>query len=354
MTRLPLSLGYDVVLAPGFAGLGAELARVLGAGRCVLVTNDVVGPLHAAAALAELGHWDVTTLTLPDGEAHKDEATWSRLCRSLLDAGVDRRTPLLALGGGVTGDMAGFAAATVLRGLPFVQVPTTVLAMVDASVGGKTGVNTPHGKNLLGSFHQPRLVWAPLEVLGTLPPAERRCGLGEVVKHALIAGEAALAELERDATALAAGDGDALARAIAMSVRTKAAIVEEDPLECGRRAVLNLGHTLGHALESVLGYGELRHGEAVALGLVAACRFGVAQGMTDPSLPGRTAGLLAALGLPTVLPRAVDPAELARAAGFDKKRERGMVKLVLCAAPGDVRLVPHPLTSLLDLALTLA
>ncbi len=347
--HIPVAAGgaeYDVVVAEGLTGLGAALSVGRGPGRCVVVTNPVVAPLHAARLRAELegAGWHVEQLEVPDGEANKTLATWEALVGGLLAARVDRQTPVLALGGGVTGDIVGFAAATVLRGVPLVQVPTTLLAMVDSSVGGKTGVNTASGKNLVGAFHQPVLVWAALDTLATLPDAELRCGFGEVVKHAVLAGEEALATCEALAPALVARDPAALARMVADSVRTKAAVVAEDPHEQGRRAVLNLGHTLGHALESVCGYGVLRHGEAVALGLLGMTRFAEAEGwLTEPSLPRRLESLIAALGLPISAPADVDPAALARAVGYDKKRLRGMLRIVVPCAPGRIELRSLPL-----------
>ncbi|MES2642552.1 MAG: 3-dehydroquinate synthase [Myxococcota bacterium] len=346
--RIPVAVAgaaYDVVVADTFAGLGAAMAELRAPGRCVVVTNPVVGPLHAAALEAELrgAGWLPERLDVPDGEAHKTLASWQGLVEGLLVARVDRHTPVLALGGGVTGDLVGFAAATVLRGLPLVQVPTTLLAMVDSSVGGKTGVNTPHGKNLVGAFHQPELVWAALDTLRTLPDAELRCGFGEVVKHVVIRGEEALAACEALAPALVRRDAVALARMVADSVRTKAEIVAEDPHEAGRRAILNLGHTLGHAVETVCGYGVVRHGEAVALGLLGMTRYAARQGwLADPGLPARLHALCLALGLPTVVPPGVDATALVAAVGFDKKRARGMVRLVVPSAPGriDLRSLP--------------
>lgn len=335
---------YPVILAPGLDGLGAALTEVLPVGRCVLVTNTVVGPLHAEAALASLraAGWDPALVTLIDGEEHKDAANWLGLVDALLDAKVDRKTPVLALGGGVTGDMVGFAAASTQRGLPFVQVPTTLLAMVDASVGGKTGVNTRHGKNLLGAFWQPRLVYAPFATLRTLSDPELRCGLGEVVKHAMIAGEEAFAACESHAPSLAGRDEAALTRVVRDSVKTKAAVVEADPRESGLRAILNLGHTVGHAVEAVAGYGALRHGEAVALGLVAITRFARARGWsTDPTLADRLEALLLALGLPVRAPLALSPEALAAAVFFDKKRTRGSITIAVPVSLGRVDL--HPL-----------
>lgn len=345
--RVPVNIagaGYEVVLADDFVGIGDALSALLPRGRCVVVTNPIVGPLHASGLLDALtsAGWDPVAVEVADGEHAKHLDTWRSLVDALLDARVDRRTPVLALGGGVTGDLVGFAAATVLRGVPFVQVPTTLLAMVDASVGGKTGVNTRQGKNLVGAFHQPSLVWAPFHTLGTLPDDELRCGLGEVVKHAVIAGEDALVACEALAPALVGLEPAALRRVVADSVRTKAAIVADDPLEQGSRALLNLGHTLGHALEQVCGYGVLRHGEAVALGLLAMTRWVAATGeLEQPDLPARLERLLGALDLPTVPPTGLDPAALARAVGFDKKRARGRLRVILPLAPG--RVVLHDL-----------
>lgn len=354
-TSIPVSVDgvpYSVTLARSLDELGHALAAVLPTGRCVLVTNDVVGPIHAKAATAALAQagWDPTTIVIADGEDRKDASTWLALVNALLDARVDRRTPVLALGGGVTGDMVGFAAASTQRGLPFVQVPTTLLAMVDASVGGKTGFNTAHGKNLVGAFWQPRLVYAPFSTLSTLPDAEIRCGLGEVVKHVLIAGESELAACEAMAPALLARDEAALAQVVAASVRTKAAIVEADPREVGVRATLNLGHTVAHAVESVAGYGALRHGEAVAIGLAAMCRYARSRGwMTDPALCDRVERLLIGLGLPTTAPDSMSVAALAAAALFDKKRSRATVTIAVPVAPGQVELRPLPVHEVQDL-----
>lgn len=354
-SRIPITVEggtYPVVLAPGLGGLGAGLAQLMPVGRCVLVTNSVVGPLHAASARASLvgAGWEVADVVVPDGEDHKDATTWLGLVDALLDARVDRKTPVLALGGGVTGDMVGFAAASTQRGLPFVQVPTTLLAMVDASVGGKTGINTRQGKNLLGAFWQPRLVWAPFDTLHTLPDAELRCGLGEVVKHVLISGEDALAACEDRAPALVARDDVALAAVVRESVQTKARVVEADPRETGLRAILNLGHTAAHAVEAVAGYGELRHGEAVALGLVAMCRFAEARGWVEsPGLAARVERLLQRLGLPVSLPTDLDHGALVAAVSFDKKRTRGTITIAVPVAPGRVVLRPLPVEEVPDL-----
>ncbi len=338
-------VAYPVVLAPGLGGLGDALGAVLPVGRAVLVSNDVVGPLHCNAAEASLRQsgWEVVRLTIPDGEHQKTLETWHALVNAILSAGVDRRTPVLALGGGVTGDLVGFAASAALRGLPFVQVPTTLLAMVDASVGGKVGVNSPIGKNLVGAFWQPRLVYAPFDTLSTLDDAELRCGLGEVVKHAILAGESALQDVERTAAELVSRAPEALANAVRASVNCKAAVVAADPRESGVRATLNLGHTLGHAVETVAGYGTIRHGEAVAMGLVAICRFSERRGWAAPGLARRVETLCAALSLPVRFPGDLDRHALERAVTFDKKRDRATITLVVPSAPGRVELRGLPL-----------
>jgi 3-dehydroquinate synthase len=330
---------YPVVVAPTFAGLGAAIP--LSPGRCVVVTNPVVGALYAEPLLGELrsAGWNPSVLLIPDGESHKTLETWEDLLLRLLPL-VDRKTPVIALGGGVTGDLVGFAAATALRGVPFVQVPTTLLAMVDASVGGKTGVNVAAGKNLVGAFYQPILVWAALSTLTTLPDSEFRCGLGEVVKHAVIAGDSALHRCET--TELL--DRSTVGALVTDSVTTKARIVEADERENGQRALLNLGHTLGHAVEAVAGFGTVAHGEAVALGMLGVTAFAGSRGwLSSPDLFSRLHTLFGRLGLPQKLPFSADPDALARAVGFDKKRARGTLSLVVPEAPGRVVLRALPL-----------
>ncbi len=358
MRHIPLTLGYTVVIAPAFAGLGAAMRVALEGDvweskghptrRCLVVTNEIVDSLHGASArdaLAAAG-WLPVTVRIPEGERHKTTETWLALVDAILDVGIDRRTPIVALGGGVVGDVAGFAAATLLRGVPIIQVPTTLLAMVDASVGGKTGVNGRQGKNLIGAFHQPRLVWAAVSALTTLPVAEVRCGLGEIVKHAVIDGEAAFAALESSAGPLSVGDPTALVAAIEHSVTTKARIVDADPHERGPRAVLNLGHTVGHAIEAVAGFGVVPHGQAVALGLLAEARW-AAHNLpgAGPALPARVERLLGRLGLAVRPPSVLDVEALVAAIAFDKKRAHAMVQIAVPVAVGDVRLHLLPLSA---------
>jgi len=362
-TRLLVALGdrsYPVHVVPtGLDGLGEAMAGVLPPDRCVLVTNPRVGGLHGPAALASLraAGFRAAVVEVPDGEASKTLSTWADLVDGLLDAGIDRTTPIVALGGGVTGDVAGFAAATVLRGVPLVQVPTSLLAMADASVGGKTGVNARQGKNLVGAFHQPRLVYAATSVLSTLDDAEFRSGLGEVVKHAVIADADLFAWLETSARALRARDPAATAHAVLRCCEIKAGIVAADEREAGPRAVLNLGHTAGHALETALGHGVLRHGEAVAVGMLAEARFWSTRG-GGQDVPARVASLLAALGLPLAAPRTPDPAAFARrlaaAVAMDKKGARGTFVLVKPLRVGCVHLERIQRDDLPDLLALLA
>ena len=340
---------YPLHAAP-LAQLGPRLAEVLPSGPAMLVTNSVVGPLYGDAAEASLRAAGFTPrrFVLPDGEVHKTLRTWQDLVSQLLGAGVDRCTPVLALGGGVTGDIVGFAAATVMRGLPLVQVPTTLLAMVDSSVGGKTGVNTPLGKNLVGAFHQPVMVHAALDTLGTLSDAEYRCGLGEVVKHALIADAAFFGWLEAEAEAVIGRQEAAVAHVVRRCCQIKAEVVQEDEREAGRRAVLNCGHTIGHAIERVLGYGVIRHGEAVGIGLVAEANIAVRRGVAEPGLPGRIEALLVRLGLP--VRTLADPPAVVKATQMDKKRLHGKLKVAFPTAIGRVELAEIEAAEMLDAA----
>lgn len=290
---------------------------------------------EAARSLAAAG-FEVARLDVPAGEASKSREQLARVEDFLLGARVDRHTPVVALGGGVLGDLTGFAAATVLRGVPWVQVPTTLLAQVDSSVGGKTGINHSLGKNLLGAFHQPSLVFVDTSYLRTLPLRDVRAGLAEVVKYGLIADPTLLSALEAQAETLAAGEPLALLPFIRRSCELKAAIVAEDERETtGRRALLNLGHTFGHALEYLAGYGVLRHGEAVAVGLCMAAKVSRSLGWCDDALVERVASLLRRLGLPTDLP--FEPAALAEAMRHDKKLLGKRVHFILIEGAGRLR-----------------
>ncbi len=348
--RLPVPLGdgraYEVVVGDGLlARAGALLAPALPARRVAVVTDEAVVPLHLPAlraGLEEAGFAVAATVAVPPGEASKGFAALERVLEALLAAGIDRRTAVLALGGGVVGDLAGFAAAVALRGLPFVQLPTTLLAQVDSSVGGKTGVNLAAGKNLAGAFHQPRIVLADTATLATLPPRELRAGYAEVAKHGLLSGEALWGWCEGHGERLVAGDRAALAHAVLESCRLKAGVVAADEREEsaeGGRALLNLGHTFGHALEAECGYGgALLHGEAVAVGLGLAAALSARLGHCSQELPGRVMAHLAACGLPARigdLPRGFSAAALLGRMRRDKKARDGALRFVLLRGPGE-------------------
>ena len=330
---------YEILFG-GLESIGEAVSEVCAKGRCFVVTNPVVGPLYAKIVEKSLltAGWSPTVLNIPDGEANKSLETWSKLLCELLDNGVDRSTPVLALGGGVTGDIVGFAAASVLRGVPFIQVPTTLLAMVDSSVGGKTGVNTPHGKNLAGAFYQPSLVYIDVDTLNTLEREEFRAGIGEVVKHALLADADFFGWLEGNVSAIKALDRASLCFLVRRCCEIKGAVVAQDELESGWRAVLNLGHTIAHALEKVLGFGEIRHGEAVAVGLVAEATMAVQMGVCDPLVVPKLSGLLEEFGLPTGI-KMVSDEDLVDAVNGDKKLRRGKLLLPVPFCVGEVKLL---------------
>ena len=353
---LTVSLGersYPIRVGAGLiAEAGAQIQEVLPDRRLVVVTDETVAGLHLEPLLASLdeaglGHGEIV---LPAGEATKDFAHLERLTGDLLDARVDRRTLLVALGGGVVGDLAGLAAAVTLRGLDFVQIPTTLLAQVDSSVGGKTGINTRQGKNLVGAFHQPRLVLADTAALSTLPTRELLAGYAEVVKYGLIGDPEFFGWLEAKGEALLAGDPDARRHAVLTSCRAKAEVVAADEREAGRRALLNLGHTFGHALEAGCGYGgALLHGEAVAIGMVMAFDLSVRLGLCPAGDAVRVRRHLAAVGLPTGLERldnaALDPDTLLGHMAQDKKAQDGKITFVLLRGIGQAFLASDVETS---------
>ncbi len=354
--RIVVPLGartYRVEVGAGTRhALGARAQAAAQGKQVVLVTDEgVLEPWakQARAALEQASH-AVTEVCLQAGEAHKNITSIERIWDAALDAGVDRDALVIAVGGGVVGDMAAFAASTLLRGVAFGQLPTTLLAMVDSAVGGKTGIDRRQGKNLVGSFHQPRFVLCDVETLATLPLAERRAGLAEVVKSAWLDGEASVAMLEARAEALLRGDLDATIDAVRMSVQLKARIVTEDERESGMRATLNLGHTLGHAIEVASGYTALRHGEAVALGMVAAFRLAARLSGQDEGHGVRVEALLKRLGLPIDVDRYLDERTLSFI-DADKKKKGGKVRFVVPHAPGDTRLVSLASTEIAQLVL---
>lgn len=339
--RLSLALSssaYDIVIGEGLLRrAGALLAPVLPQKRVVVVTDETVAPLHLPALLDGLDQTGIQThtITVPSGETSKQLATYDSVVDQFLAAGVERRTAVIALGGGVVGDLAGFAAATTLRGLPFVQVPTTLLSQVDSSVGGKTGINTRHGKNLLGAFHQPRVVLADTDTLATLPRRELLAGYAEVVKAGLI-GDAAFFEwCEANGTAVIAGDREAQADAIRRACAFKAQVVSDDEREekpSNGRALLNLGHTFGHSLEAELGYGTILHGEAVATGIGLAFRLSARLGLCPARDADRVIAHLTTVGLPAelhMLNRRLSARRLVDHMRRDKKTRDGRLTFVL-------------------------
>lgn len=339
---LEVALGaraYPIHVGPGLLADAAHWRDALRGRHALVVTNEVVAPLYLPRVLPVLAGLRHASLVLPDGEAHKTLASAGRIFDALAALGATRDACIVALGGGVVGDLAGFAAACWMRGIDFVQMPTTLLAMVDSSVGGKTGVNLPAGKNLVGAFHQPRAVIADTETLASLPAREYRAGLAEVVKYGAIGDAAFLAWLEANAASLAARDPATLVAAIVASCRHKAAIVARDEQERGERALLNFGHTFGHALETAGGYGTLLHGEAVAIGMLLAARLSAALGRAPPADAARLGALLSALGLPCTLPPGVDPQRLVALMRLDKKNLGGHLRLVLWRGVGAAEVV---------------
>lgn len=327
----PVHIGPDLLVRVG--GLVRELVSPLGdlSPRCAIVTNPVVRDLYAPQVVVSLSAagFEPHVLTVPDGEAFKTVETVSRIYDGLIDAQLDRRSIVFALGGGVVGDMAGFAAATLLRGVQFVPLPTTLLATVDASIGGKTAVDHPRGKNLLGAFKQPLAIVADTTTLHTLPAAEWRSGMAEVVKHAIIADPGLFEQLELSEykTTMEAW--------LPRAMRVKVDIVGRDPFERNERAKLNLGHTFGHAFERVSGY-SLRHGDAVAAGIVCAARLAARRGMCAPALVARIKQLLARLDMPFNLPTGMPAGAVLDAMQTDKKRVAGRLQFILPRALGDV------------------
>ena len=334
---------YRIDIAPDLLDDGALLASHLRGRHALLVSDAQVAPLYAQrvqAALAAARPDAKLALHVFDaGEASKTLANFSGVIDALAALGATRDACIYALGGGVVGDLAGFAAACWMRGIDCVQLPTTLLAMVDSSVGGKTAVDIPQGKNLVGAFHPPRAVIADTATLRSLPPRELRAGFAEVIKYGAIVDAPFLDWLEANADALLAGDDALVAEAIARSCRHKAAITERDPFEHGERALLNFGHTFGHAIETEQGYGGLNHGEAVAVGMVLAARLSAALGLADAADGQRLRALLQRYGLPTEVPQGLDPAALVARMRLDKKAQGSGLRFVLWNGAGKARVV---------------
>lgn len=341
---------YGIDIGTGLLG-DAQTYQSLPLGRVALVvSNSVVAPMYAAPLrqALEKRYSKVFLLILPDGEIHKDWPTLQLIFDALLQNQCDRKTVLFALGGGVVGDMTGFAAACYMRGVPFVQVPTTLLAQVDSSVGGKTAINHPLGKNMIGAFYQPLLVVCDLDVLQTLPDRELSAGLAEVIKYGPIADMAFMGWLEDNLDALLAKDSAALAHAIERSCQIKADVVAQDEREQGLRAILNFGHTFGHAIESGMGYGQWLHGEGVGCGMVMAAHLSERLNLVDAAFVERLKRLISRAGLPTKAPilcRQDNAGRYLELMRVDKKSEGGELRFVLIDGPGKacVRAAPDAL-----------
>lgn len=331
---------YPVWIGPGLLGDSARWRARIRGRHVLVVSNTTVAPLYMK--LLEKGldglkhaHW-----LLDDGETHKTFANVGKVLDALAALGATRDACVIALGGGVVGDLAGFAASCWMRGIDFIQVPTTLLSMVDSSVGGKTGVNLPAGKNLVGAFHQPRAVVADIDVLRTLPQREYLAGVAEIVKGAAIGDEPFFAWLEANADALAAREAGVLVEAIARKCRYKAGVVARDETEQGERALLNLGHTFGHALETAGNYSEILHGEGVAIGMVLAARLSARLGMASDADTQRLLVLLQRLGLPTEPSRVHEASRILDLMRLDKKNTAGTLRLILWRGVGKAEIVP--------------
>jgi len=334
---------YDILIGAGLLQAAASWQGLPPAAHAVVVSNTAVHGHFGAALLHALQphYGKVSTVLLPDGEQHKNWTSLNLIFDHLLASGCDRKTVLFALGGGVVGDITGFAAATYMRGVPFVQVPTTLLAQVDSSVGGKTAINHPLGKNMVGAFYQPQRVLCDLATLDTLPDRELRAGLAEVIKYGPIADMVFLDWIEDQLDALLARDRAALAHAVRRSCEIKAQVVGQDEKETGLRAILNFGHTFGHAIEAGMGYGRWLHGEAVACGMVIAADLSAELGLIDRSLATRLQRLIERAGLPVQAPQ-MPMAQWFERMGVDKKAADGDIRYVLLFGPGQARMQTAP------------
>jgi 3-dehydroquinate synthase len=337
MQTLTLELGdrsYPIDIGRGLLEDPARFAPRIRGKRVMIVTNETVAPLYLDRIRRTLGDFRPETVILPDGEKYKTLETLNQVYTALLEARFDRKATLVALGGGVIGDITGFAAASYQRGVDFIQVPTTLLSQVDSSVGGKTGVNHPLGKNMIGAFHQPRCVVIDTDTLDTLPDRELRAGIAEIIKYGLICDRPFFDWLETHMEGLLARDPEALAYAIHRSCQDKAQVVAEDEREGGRRAILNLGHTFGHAIETGMGYGVWLHGEGVATGMVMAARMSRRLGWLNDDDLARTEALIRRAGLPVEPPMEITPQRFAELMSVDKKVLDGQLRLVLLRSIG--------------------
>lgn len=342
MEKVHIDLGersYPIVISEGLLEQADTWSALPKAATALIVTNDVVAPLYLNALKQALSgqYSQVHEVVLPDGEAHKDWQTLNLIFDTLLQRGCDRKTVLFALGGGVVGDMTGFAAASYMRGVPFVQVPTTLLSQVDSSVGGKTAINHPLGKNMIGAFYQPQLVVCDLATLETLPARELSAGLGEIIKYGPIADMQFFEWLEQNMDGLLRRESGLLMHAVKRSVEIKAWVVGQDEKESGLRAILNFGHTFGHAIEAGMGYGNWLHGEGVAAGMVMAAELSQRLGMVDASFVLRLRTLIERAGLPVrgaVIDEQDNVGRYLDLMRVDKKSEAGEIRFVLIDGPG--------------------
>jgi 3-dehydroquinate synthase len=338
MKNLELNLGersYPIFIARDLLGKADLWGKYIAGQQVCIVTNDTIAPLYLDKLKTQLGDKEVCEVVLPDGEAYKTLATLEQIFDTLIEKNHNRGTTLIALGGGVVGDMCGFAAACYQRGVQFIQIPSTLLSMVDSSVGGKTGVNHPLGKNMIGAFHQPNCVVADLSLLDTLPDREFAAGMAEVIKYGLICDAPFFEWMEKNIAGLMSRDSDLLAEAVYRSCVNKAEVVAEDERESGRRAILNLGHTFGHAIETAEGYGNWLHGEAVSAGMVLAMALSVELGWLSSDILSRGEKLLKIVGLPILPPANMDVDQFLQLMGRDKKVLDGRLRLVLLKGLGE-------------------
>jgi len=345
MTEIKVELGersYPIVTGWNIlAGLGEYLANMMGRKKVLIISNPLVFDLYGESLVdsMETAGFTVTTALVPDGEEAKSLETVAKVYGGCCQAGLDRRSVVLALGGGVVGDLAGFVAATFMRGINFVQVPTTLLAQVDSSIGGKVGINLPQGKNLVGAFYQPKLVYMDLQTLKTLPLRELRTGIAEIIKYGVLDSEEFFSYLEDNMELLLKVDGEALSYTVNKSCSIKSDIVSQDEQEGGVRAVLNLGHTIGHAIEALSGYQQFRHGEAVAIGMKYAGGIALKLNLWSAQDQERLENLIGRAGLPQELP-GYSGEELLRVMALDKKNIDGKLTFALPEKIGQVKIVP--------------
>jgi 3-dehydroquinate synthase len=343
MQTLTVRLGersYPLYIGKGTLARAGEFLHKAGSGKKVaVITNPTVAKLYLQPVqeAAKKAGFEVTPVIIPDGEEHKELNSLASVYDRLIGARLERNSCVMALGGGVVGDLAGFAAATYLRGVPYVQVPTTLLAQVDSSVGGKTGINHHDGKNLIGAFYQPRFVLIDVSVLQSLPRRELVAGMAEVIKYGIIEDPELFGLLEQKMEALIGSDRDLLIRIVASSCAIKARVVEMDEREDDYRAVLNFGHTVGHALEAATGYRRYLHGEAVAIGMAKAASLSARLGFCDQASLARIRRLIESTGLPLAIPPQVSPRDLVQGMEVDKKAAGGKIKFVICEGIGKTR-----------------